>query len=287
MTSADIPAPATSQARGGSLTLGLTTRAGRTIAGLVAHRGALRVLRPRYDDASGWTTWTILNPGGGYLPGDSYDLTIDLAEGARATLIGQSATKIYRCEAEEVTQTSLVRLDAAAVLDWRAEPIIAYAGARYRQRTLVTRAPEATLLLGEVITPGWSAAGDFFSWSRVQVLTEIRTPDGEIEFLDNLVIDPRRDDPADPALAAGFSHLGSLVAFDRRIGRPLLADMDDLLGAANTPGVHCGLGLTPGSGFVLRVLAHSSEDARAVLDMVADELMARWFGRRALSRHQW
>lgn len=44
--------------------LGITASAGRSAATHQFHRGALRVLRPHYLDASGQVTYTMVNPGG-------------------------------------------------------------------------------------------------------------------------------------------------------------------------------------------------------------------------------
>ena len=80
----------------GELELGITARPGRSVATHQFHRGALRVLRPHYLDASGQVTYTVVNPGGAYLDGDRYRVAVTVGDGADLLLTTQSATKVYR-----------------------------------------------------------------------------------------------------------------------------------------------------------------------------------------------
>lgn len=251
----------------------------RSVAEDLAHSGALRLLRPHRTPGAPWPTWTVVNPGGGYLAGDDYRIRVELGAGSGAALVGQSATKIYRSDTGAVTnQCTEIRLAENSFLDWRAEPVIAYAGSRYRQHTRVDHDPEATLLLGEIVTPGWAADGGEFGWRQLQLCTEIWRAD-RLLTLDNLVLDPL---PFADLMTPG-THLGSLLVFDRRIDGELVDTLP--LPEGGTPLV--GASLVEGPGLVVRVLADSTEAARTVLDTVADELRQRWgFGPRA-HRGQW
>ena len=51
-------------------------RGDRTVAAHQFHAGALRVLRPHHLDGSGQPCFVVVNPGGGYLGGDRYELDV-------------------------------------------------------------------------------------------------------------------------------------------------------------------------------------------------------------------
>src|SRR6476660_7612903 len=80
----------------GVLHLNVEERKGKTVAKNVYFQGALKVMRPVYHDNSGQACYYLLNPGGGYLDGDRYQMQITLEKQARLTLTTQSATKIYK-----------------------------------------------------------------------------------------------------------------------------------------------------------------------------------------------
>ena len=67
----------------GELRLDVENRRGKTVAKNVYFQGALKVMRPIYHDDSGQVCYYILNPGGGYLDGDRYQMQIALENKAR------------------------------------------------------------------------------------------------------------------------------------------------------------------------------------------------------------
>ena len=80
----------------GELHLRIARDGDRSIAVDQYHRGALRVFRPLYLDGTGQVAYYVVNPGGGYLDGDSYLTEVEVLQGASAVLTTQAATKIYR-----------------------------------------------------------------------------------------------------------------------------------------------------------------------------------------------
>ena len=80
----------------GRLELTLAPRGERTVAVHQFHRGALRVLRPHHLDGSGQPCFVVVNPGGGYLGGDRYELDVTVEARGTALVTTQSATKVYR-----------------------------------------------------------------------------------------------------------------------------------------------------------------------------------------------
>ena len=53
-------------------------------------------MRPNYLDNTGQVCYFLINPGGGYVDGDTYRMEITVEEEAELLLTTQSATKVYR-----------------------------------------------------------------------------------------------------------------------------------------------------------------------------------------------
>lgn len=282
----------------GRLRLYVENRAGRAIATSQDYQGALRVLRPHYLDDSAQVTYTIVNPGGGYLGGDRYDIRVEVAEDASVLLTTQSATKVYRTPEIEAYQRAAFRVGPRAVLEHLPDQLIAYRQAHYVQDTVVEMDPSATFVSTEIITPGWSPDGAVFKYHEVRLRQEVRI-DGRPAVVDNLIVRPGHGDrPVDSALfTAGRTHVGTLLAVDRRVDDDLVADMRERVDAAlaggpgssgvdaeqrDRPAPVAGLSRVEGPGLAMRVLGMSTEEVTAALRTVVDELRARWRGQGAV-----
>ena len=131
------------------------------------------MLRPHYLDRSGQVTYTVINPGGAYFGADAYLLDVAVDRDASLALTTQSATKVYRTPQGPASQEMTVRLGPGAVLEYVPDQLIVYRGGSYIQRTRVDMDPAASLLLAEVVTPGWSPSGESFAYDELRMRTEV------------------------------------------------------------------------------------------------------------------
>lgn len=270
----------------GELELVVALRGQRSVASHQYHRGALRVLRPHYLDDSGQVCYVVVNPGGAYLGADLFLLDIDVQDGADLLLTTQSATKVYRTPGSFAEQRMTVRLGEGARLELMPDQLIAYREASYRQRTSVALRPSSSLVMAEVVTPGWSPDGAAFRYEEVRLRNDLRveTDAGtELLALDNLLIRPPHNDVTGLGFMEGFSHLGSLVAVDSRVDQALA---DDLHSLAQAHQARTGVSLTRTvqgtTGLVLRSLASSTGELNRLLAACAGLLRERWYGQGPL-----
>src|ERR1051325_2274100 len=96
----------------GTVHLNVEDRKGKTVAKNVYFQGAFKVMRPIYHDNSGQVCYYLLNPGGGYLDGDRYQMKVHLDEKAKLTLTTQGATKIYKTPKSFAYQETEITLKA-------------------------------------------------------------------------------------------------------------------------------------------------------------------------------
>jgi len=265
----------------GELELILASRAGRSVAVRQYHRGSLRVLRPHYLDASGQVTYAVVNPGGGYVDGDHYRVDLALDPGADLLLTTQSATKVYRSPRADTLQQTHVSLGAGARLEYLPDQLIAYRDSRYRQDTRVSMDPSATLVLADVVTPGWSPTGEPFRYDRVRLRTRVHMT-GCPSVVDNLLLQPQTHGLAGLGFFEGYTHVGSLVVLDPRADDAALAEARDIL-TERSGHLRAGASATPMPGFAVRVLGRSTPEVAEAIEAVVNLVRARWFGQGAVN----
>ncbi len=258
----------------GELHLRIARDGDRSIAVDQYHRGALRVFRPLYLDGTGQVAYYVVNPGGGYLDGDSYLTEVEVLQGASAVLTTQAATKIYRTPTCPVRQDTRVSLAPGAVLELVPDQVIAYRGASYRQTTLVEMDPTATFISLEVLTPGWAPDGSAFGYDCVRMRTDIRVG-GRCAVVDNLRLVPGEAGMAGLGALEGHSHLASFTALDARIDAALVTEISELL---EVDGVRGAVTRVPGPGLIARALGDDTTRLTALMLDISELLRGRWFG---------
>jgi len=271
----------------GELELRVAERKGQSFASHQFHEGALRVLRPHYLDGSGQVCYVVVNPGGAYLGADLFLVDVEVGDGADLLLTTQSATKIYRTPESFAEQRMDLRLGEGARLELMPDQLIAYREASYRQRTSVTVRPSSSLVMAEVVTPGWSPDGAGFRYQEIRLRNEIRVETDEgphLLALDNLLIRPPAGDVTGLGFMEGYSHLGSLVVVDARVDQALADELhaltaghDALAGVSLTRPAH---GTT---GLVLRALSNSTGELNSLLADCTNLLRERWQGQGPLN----
>lgn len=271
----------------GELELRVALRGQRSVASHQYHRGALRVLRPHYLDQSGQVCYVVVNPGGAYLGADLYLVDVEVEAGASLLLTTQSATKIYRTPGSFAEQRMSVRLGEGARLELAPDQLIAYREASYRQNTHITVRPTSSLVMSEIITPGWSPDGAPFRYEELRLRTEIRVGglDGPgLLAVDNVLIRPSASDVSAMGFMEGFSHLGSLVVVDSRVDQALA---DELHRLTSSYDAYTGISLTSAvsgtTGLILRSLSNSTGELHRLLGDCTAFLRRSWYGQEPLN----
>jgi urease accessory protein len=271
----------------GELELRVEVRGGTSVAAHQYHRGALRVLRPHYLDESGQVCYVVVNPGGAYLGADLYVMDVEVGDGADLLLTTQSATKIYRTPGSFAEQRTSIRLGDAARLELAPDQVIAYREASYRQNTTIAVRPTSSLVMAEVITPGWSPDGGSFRYEELRLRNEIHVEaDGTTRLLalDNLLIRPPLDDVTGVGFMEGCSHLGSLVVVDARVDQALADELHRLAeGFDAYTGVSLSATMDGITALVLRSLSNSTEKLNTLLGGCSGLLRQRWYGQAPLN----
>lgn len=168
-------------------------------------RGALKVRFPR--PATATPEPVLINTAGGMTGGDRFRVSVELGDGAAATLATQAAEKIYRSTGDEACVDTLLTLGPRARLYWLPQETILFDGGRLARRLEVAMAGDARLIACEGVILGRAAFGETVRSATLTDNWHIRR-DGRLIHAEALRL---AGDIAE--LSAGHATLGGCRAF--------------------------------------------------------------------------
>jgi urease accessory protein len=208
----------------------------------------LRLLTPRNHGAAAWVYTSTF--GGGFVDGDRVALSVRVGAGARGFLSTQGPTRVHGgprgCE-------SVVDADVGggALLALVPDAVACFAGAAYEARTQVRLAPDASLVLLELLTAGRLARGE--RWAQRRSSSTLRVSAGGRAILDEqLLLDPAHGPLAERL--GRFDALATLVL----VGPLVPQTLPELAPAARGDALVEAASPLPG-GLLLRLAATSHE----------------------------
>ncbi|WP_082130177.1 urease accessory protein UreD [Aneurinibacillus tyrosinisolvens] len=204
-----------------------------------------------------------MNPGGGYIDGDSYRIDVYLEPEAEVLLTTQSSTKIYKTMKQAVIQETNIFLKKGSFLEYLPDAVIAYEHARFKQRTIIRMERGASLVCADILTPGWAPDGTNFRYDLLQSRMEIYVADKLVLF-DHLKLEPAQDIEGLGSME-GYTHFGSMIVIDDGVDGEFLDQLYDELSSCLEASI--GLSMLSIHGFVLRVLANRTQDVEKVFSI--------------------
>lgn len=125
----------------------------------------MQVLPPHYQDEDGTAFVYMLNPSGGILENDYFEMNFDLKNGANVVLTTPSANKIYKMNSEAALQKTIIRLEKNTVLEYIPEHNIPYANSMFCQETDFFIEKGANLFAWDILSSGRITRGESFDYS--------------------------------------------------------------------------------------------------------------------------
>ena len=182
----------------------------------------LRLLTPRNRGGAAWIYTSSY--GGGLVDGDRLDISIDVRDGAAAFVSSQASTKVYR-SARGTSSEVRGRVAHGGLLIMAPDPVVCFAGARYRQAQRFHVADGGALIVGDTLLSGRWAAGERWAFREYRNLLEV-TAGGRLLVHDAMAL-CQSDGALEPRLGR-FNALALVVL----VGQPLRREVEQLLAAS-------------------------------------------------------
>lgn len=162
------PFPASSSAAGdGRIVVKVLPGGGSGLEALT-YQYPLKLISPSHSADHKSTLVFLLSYGGGLVGGDQVNLTINVHDGAKLSLVTQGHTKIFKSPSPDVVtrQTLHVEIDDDASLCLLPDPVQPFENSVYAQTQIFKLASRASLCFMDWVTQGRSARGEDWSFVR-------------------------------------------------------------------------------------------------------------------------
>jgi urease accessory protein len=239
----------------------------RTVVTRAYATSPLRLLTPVNHGPGAWVYTSTF--GGGFVDGDDMTLNVNVRPGATAVLATQASTKIYRSPRGTCMQLNAYVDDG--VLFVLPDPVVPFAGARYRQEQRFSVSPGGSLLVVDAWSAGRCASGERWRFLEYSSLLKI-TVDDRLLVHDSLAL--RAADGDMPRRFGRFNALATVAI----VGPVFRADTERLLmwSAGQHAAVRADQLVTVAplsdKGCLVRIIGASAEKVgqtvRALLDFV-------------------
>ncbi len=238
-----------------------------------------RLLAPRMH--GGPPEIVLANTAGGVAGGDRSDVTVEAGPGANATVTGQAAEKIYRAIDAPARITTRLTLEAGSTLEWLPQETILFDGARLDRRIDVSLAPDARLLLAEMLVFGRKAHGESFQTGRLLDRWRVDRA-GRPLWRDGLLVEGGSNALAAAAGFGGARALATIV-----YAGPNAADLVEPLRALlDAAGHFSGASLVHGL-LIARLLGDDAGPLKRGLSNIIGAFRAQALGRPAAAPRVW
>jgi len=147
---------------------------------------------------------------GGLMEGDQNEFRIDIKEKADVCLIPQSATVVYPAyNGMWSSQNIDISMGSGSSLAWKTESVIPFHKSKFLSKTVINMAQDATLLWGEILSPGRDKRGEKFEYSDVKMNFQVWMGEDCLIY-DPLLFSPERTDLGQLGLLEEHLYVGSM-----------------------------------------------------------------------------
>lgn len=238
-------------------------RNGRTIAQKLYHKGNSRISSVIPTTENQLPYYFLISTGGGFTEGEQYQVKITLEDDAHAVLTTQTPNYVYKCDnLRQTCQETQIKLGKGAFLEYYMDEVIPYKNAYYRQFMDLDLAEDASLILTDGLTSGWSPDEKPFQYRDVGMRTRIKVA-GKLVYNDYLLCTPQVDELAELGYFEGYTNFNSVVLIDKNIDQDFVKKAREVIELPEAD-VSFGISLLEENGAVLRILGYDGYTNRQI-----------------------
>lgn len=217
-SAANVGSLARLQRSTGTARISFKLRDGQSVLDDLRQSGCCKLRFPRLEPG-GIREAVLINTSGGLTDGDHITCEVLWRRGARATLTGQAAERIYKSRGELAYISNTLRVEEGATGLWLPQETILFDGGRFSRRLGADIAEGGRLLACESTVFGRAAMGETVETGALRDSWRVRYA-GRLVFADGFMLDgnPQRK-LTRPAIAAGANAIASVIYVDANAGK--------------------------------------------------------------------
>lgn len=132
-----------------------------------------KVMRP-FSRGKGWKEIMIMSVSAGTMEGDRQSWRMEIGSGSKVLVTSQSYEKIHRMKEGFAQRETNIVVESDAVLYYRPQPVIPFAGSDFRSKTkVILNGKKARLIMSDILCSGRVAMGEQFAYQYYSNLVEI------------------------------------------------------------------------------------------------------------------
>jgi len=224
------------------------------------------IVRPLYLDPArpDLPTLCLQSVSGGLFGGDRLSVYLEVGEDASVRLATQAATKAHRSDEDRASSRVELSVGTGAYLEYVADPVILFPGARAATSTRVELAPGARVIVREAFLHHTPFEGPLQLFETYETELVVIGAEGEVLAVDRLQIGQPERRPELREVLRRFPAQGAVYVLDESLGEGAIAA---LRAAVPATGAWAGATTLPSScGAYVRVLARDGHTLREMLN---------------------
>jgi urease accessory protein len=259
----------------------------RTLLASSKQEPPLRVVRAFSND-QGSALVHLHNVSGGVLGGDELALHVNVRAGAQVQITTTGATRLYRPKENALAASQLNEVDVGenALLEYVPDPVIPYAGARFRQRTSIKMAAGSSLFWWEIVSPGREARNEIFEYESLEFGSNIWAMEKPV-LVERVLLEPANRRVASSARLGRYHTWASFYICQVGLNAAAWIAAEEelrvlLRGLGERQLALWGVSTLPAHGLVVRCVAERGRDVMTGLHAVWDAAKMHLHGRPAV-----
>lgn len=227
--------------------------------------------------------YQLLQMGGGMKPLEKYQTDMIVGDNSSAIFTSQSATKVFKDTDNMGPCFYNVNLDVGqnSFVEYVNDSVILYEGAKFKQTNTFYVRKDSTLFYTEIFSSGYSNTKIKHAYSLMQLKTLIYY-EKELLVFDNLVFEPKKQDPDQFGIMDGFARCGSGYFISPLLNSKIINDLKDTLKQFDNIKSQIGISTLDKPGISFRILANEVFEIEEVTSFIHNFLRKALFGYKPL-----
>jgi urease accessory protein len=211
-----------------------------------------------FETPSGGIEYILMNASPGVMANDHYQVTIDVGENSRLTLLPQSFEKIHKMDdGAKAFRDTVIFIDKNAYLKYIGLPAIPFADSAYCAITKIhLKDASSQLLYGDILSSGRHLSDEKFAFRHYESNVEIFMSEG-LACKDHCVFTPAQDDLSQFGFFENHSYIANLFIYGFHLDESMLEKIVHLFEIKNA---EVGITELLQGGYLIRALGNASED---------------------------